>query len=49
MPITATYGNYVSKLLHINNLYYIIIKYISRKYTPKELLANNYKDKDLIN
>ncbi len=49
MPIATTYSNYISKLLYINNLYYIMIKHTSREYTSKESLASNYKDKDLIN
>ena len=48
MPITITYSNYISKLLCINDLYYITIKYIFREYTPKKLPVSNYKDKDLI-
>ena len=49
MPVTIIYGDYISELLRINDLYYITIKYVSKKYTPKKLPAGNYKDEDLIN
>ena len=48
MPIIPNYGDYISELLRINNLYRVIIKYVSKKYTPKKLSAGNYKNKDLI-
>jgi len=49
IPITIIYSNYISELLRINDLYRITIKYIPRKYTPKELPTGNYKNEDLIN
>jgi len=49
MPVTATYGDYVSELLRINNLYRATMKYAPRKHTPKKSPAGNYKDEDLIN
>lgn len=44
MLIIAFYGNYINKLLCINDLYCIAIKH-----TFKELLADYYKEKDAIN
>ena len=48
MPVVPNYGDYISELLRINNLYRVIIKYASKEYTPKKSSAGNYKDKDLI-
>ena len=49
ISIIIVYGDYVSELLRINNLYYITIKYIPKKYTPKKSPADNHKDENLIN
>ena len=46
MPVAATYGDYVSELLRINDLYRATMKHAPREHTPKESPAGNHKDED---
>ena len=48
MPVIVIYSNYISKLLCINDLYCITMKYVSKKYNSKGLLTEHYKDKNLM-
>jgi len=48
MPVAASYDNYISKLLYINNLYYIAMKYTLKKYTSKEPPASYCKEEDTM-
>ena len=45
--VAVIYSNYIRKLLYINNLYYIIIKYAFKEYTFKKPSAEHYKNEKL--
>ena len=46
MPVAPNYGDYVSELLRINDLYRATMKHAPREHTPKESPAGNHKDED---